>query len=67
MTIFRCSGSNAPEALVGWSSVNRLTGQGRWIAIALAGLTALGERTSQGQISERTPVLRRVDEWGLGS
>jgi hypothetical protein len=67
MTMFRASGSNAPEALVGWSSVNRLTGQGRWIAIALAGLTALGERTSQGQISERTSVLRRVDEWGLGT
>jgi len=58
---------NAPSALVGWCSVNRLTGQGRWIAIALAGLTALGESTFQGQISERTLLLRRVDEWGLGS
>jgi len=47
--------------------VNRLTGQGRRIAIALAGLTALGESTFQGQISERTLLLRRVDEWGLGS
>jgi hypothetical protein len=58
---------NAPRALVGWSSVNRLTGQGRRIAIALAGLTALGESTFQGQISERTLLPRRVDEWGLGS
>jgi hypothetical protein len=33
----------------------------------LAGLTALGERTSLGQIIERTPVLRRVDEWGRRS
>jgi hypothetical protein len=58
---------DAPRALVGWSSVNRLTGQGRWIAIAPAGLTALGERTSQGQNTEWTPLPRRVDEWGLGS
>jgi hypothetical protein len=27
-------------------------------------LTALGERTSLGQLIERSPVLRRVDEWG---
>jgi hypothetical protein len=60
------SGS-APRALVEWSSVNRLTDQGRWIAIAPAGLTALGERTSQGQNTEWTPPSRRVDEWGLGS
>ena len=58
---------STPETLVGWCSVNRLTGQGRRIAIALAGLTALGERTVQSQISEWTPLLRRVDEWGLGT
>jgi hypothetical protein len=67
MTMLGHSGPNVPEALVGWSSVNRLTGQGRRIAIALAGPTALGERNSLGQVSERTPVLRRVDEWGRGS
>jgi hypothetical protein len=68
MTMLGDSGSNALGALLGWSSVNRLTGKGRWIAIgALAGLTALGERTSLGQVIERTPVLRRVDEWGRGS
>jgi hypothetical protein len=45
--------------------VDRLTGRGRWLAIAaLAGLTALGEITSLGRIIERTPALRRVDEWG---
>ena len=60
------SGSNALGALVGWSSVDRLTGRGRWIAIgALAGLTALGERTSLGRLIERTPVLRTVDKWGV--
>jgi hypothetical protein len=65
MAMLGDSGSNALGALLGWSSVNRLTGRGRWIAIvALAGLTALGERTSLGQVIERTPVLRRVDEWG---
>lgn len=68
MTMLGDSGSNALGALLGWSSVNRITGKGRWIAIgALAGLTALGERTSLGQIIERTPVLRRVDKWGRGS
>jgi glycosyl transferase family 2 len=60
------SGSNALGALLGWSSVNRLTGwKGRWLTIGLlAGLTAIGERTSVGRVIERTPVLRRVDEWG---
>ena len=68
MAMLGDSGSNALGALLGWSSVNHFTGRGRWIAIALlAGLTALGERTSLGQIIERTPVLRRVDEWGRGS
>ena len=59
------AGSNALGALLGWSSVDRLTGRGRWIAIgALAGLTALGERTSLGRVIEQTPVLRGVDDWG---
>jgi hypothetical protein len=65
MAMLGDSGSNALGALLGWSSVNRLTGRGRWIAIAgLAGLTALGELTSLGRIIERTPVLRDIDEWG---
>ena len=68
MAMLGDSGSNALGALLGWSSVSRLTGRGRWFAIAaLAGLTALGERTSLGRIIERTPVLRHVDEWGRGS
>jgi hypothetical protein len=69
MAMLGDSGSNALGALLGWSSVNRFTGKrDRWLAIAaLAGLTALGERVSLGQVIERTPVLRRVDEWGRGS
>jgi len=47
--------------------VNRLTGPGRRNAIALAGLVALDEQAFQVQISEWTPALRRVDEWGPGS
>jgi hypothetical protein len=68
MAMLGDSGSNALGALLGWSSVSRLTGRGRWFAVgALAGLTALGECTSLGRIIERTPVLRQVDEWGRGS
>lgn len=65
MAMLGDGGSNALGALLGLHSVDRLTGRGRWYAIiALAGLTALGERTSLGRIIERTPGLRRVDEWG---
>jgi glycosyltransferase involved in cell wall biosynthesis len=69
MAMLGDSGSNALGALLGWSSVSRLTGaRARWLAIAaLAGLTVLGERTSLGRIIERTPVLRHADEWGRGS
>ena len=65
MAMLGDAGSNALGALLGWSSVNRFTGRGRYIAIgALAGLTLLGELTSLGRLIERTPVLRRIDEWG---
>ena len=65
MAMLGDSGSNALGALLGWSSVSRFTGRGRWIAVAgLAGLTALGEITSLGRIIERTPVLRILDAWG---
>ena len=65
MSMLGDAGSNALGALLGWNSVDRLTVRGRWIAVgALAGLTALGERTSLGRVIERTPVLRGVDEWG---
>jgi hypothetical protein len=58
-------GSNALGALVGLNSVDRLTGRGRWLAIAaLAGLTLFGERRSLGELIERTPGLADVDAWG---
>jgi hypothetical protein len=58
-------GANGLGAMLGLSSVSRLTGAGRWIAIsALAGLTLLGERRSLGELIERTPVLREFDAWG---
>jgi Glycosyl transferase family 2 len=56
------SGSNALGAMLGLSSVSRLTGTSRWLAIGtLAGLTLLGERRSLGELIERTPGLRTLD------
>ena len=65
MTMLGDAGSNALGALLGLSSVDRLTGRGRWLAIgALAGLTALGERTSLGTLIERTPGFAHLDRLG---
>jgi len=65
MTMLGDAGANGLGAMLGWSSVNRFTGRGRWVAIgALAGLTLLGERRSLGELIERTPVLRELDAWG---
>jgi len=59
------SGSNALGAMLGLSSVSRLTGKSLWLAIgALAGLTLLGERRSLGELIERTPGLCTVDRLG---
>jgi len=59
------SGSNALGAMLGLSSVSRLTGTSRWLAIgALGGLTLLGERHSLGELIERTPGLRTLDSLG---
>ena len=59
------AGSNALGAMLGLSSVSRLTGTSRWLAIgALAGLTLLGERRSLGELIERTPGLRTLDLLG---
>ena len=59
------SGSNALGAMLGLSSVSRLTGTSRWLAIgALGGLTLLGERRSLGELIERTPGLRWLDSLG---
>lgn len=59
------SGSNALGALLGLSSVSRLTGRGQVLAIgALAALNLLGERSSLGAAIERTPFLSAVDRIG---
>jgi Glycosyl transferase family 2 len=64
-TMLGDAGSNALGALLGLSSVDRLTGRGRWLAIgALAGLTTLGEMRSLGTLVERTPGLRELDRLG---
>ena len=65
MAMLGDSGANALGAMLGLSSVSKLTGRGRWAAIgALAGLTLLGETRSLGGLIERTPVLRELDALG---
>jgi hypothetical protein len=65
MAMLGDGGSNALGAMLGLSSVSRLTERGRWVAIgALAGLTLLGERRSLGELIERIPVLRELDALG---
>ena len=65
MAMLGDSGSNALGALLGLSSVDRLTGRGRWLAIgALAALNLLGERTSLNDTIERSPFLNAVDRLG---
>jgi Glycosyl transferase family 2 len=64
-TMLGDAGSNALGAMLGLSSVSRLTGRSRWLAIgALAGLTALGERRSLGSLIERTPFVSWLDRLG---
>jgi hypothetical protein len=51
--------------MLGLSSVDRLTGRGRKLAIAgLAGLNLLGEMRSLGELIERAPVLSHLDRMG---
>jgi hypothetical protein len=65
MAMLGDSGANALGAMLGLSSVSKLTGRGRWAAIgALAGLTILGEKRSLGELIERTPGLRELDALG---
>ena len=64
-TMLGDAGSNALGAMLGLSSVDRLTGRSRWLAIgALVGLTLLGERRSLGALIERAPGLRTLDRLG---
>ena len=54
------AGSNALGAVLGFSSVELLTGRSRWSAIgALSLLTLIGERRSLGALIESTPVASR--------
>jgi hypothetical protein len=65
MTMLGDAGANGLGALLGLNSVSRLTGRGRWTAIAaLTGLTVLGERRSLGRLIEETPGLRTLDRLG---
>jgi Glycosyl transferase family 2 len=65
MAMLGDGGSNALGAVLGLSSVRRLTGARRIGAIgALAALTLLGERRSLGKAIESTPVLRTLDSLG---
>ena len=65
MTMLGDAGANALGALLGYGSVGKLTARGQLFAIAaLAGLTALGEARSLGDLIERTPVLARLDRLG---
>jgi hypothetical protein len=58
-------GANALGAMLGLSSVGRLTEKGRWAAVgALAALTILGEKRSLGSTIERTPLVRDLDALG---
>ena len=68
MAMLGDAGANTLGALLGLSSVRRLTGRSRWLAIgALAGLNLLGEQRSLGDLIERTPGLREIDRWGRPS
>jgi Glycosyl transferase family 2 len=65
MAMLGDSGSNALGALLGLSSVDRLTGRSRWLAIgALAGLNLLGERTSFNDAIERSRFFDALDRLG---
>ena len=64
-TMLGDAGSNALGAMLGLSSVSRLTDRGRWLAIgSLAALTLLGERRSLGELIERSPGLSSLDALG---
>ena len=65
MAMLGDAGSNALGAVLGFSSVEKLTGRRRWGAIgALSLLTLVGERRSLGAVIESTPVLRDLDRLG---
>jgi hypothetical protein len=59
------AGSNAFGAMLGFKSVGRFHGRGRWAAVAgVVALNVIGERRSLGGLIERTPGLSQVDRMG---
>jgi len=59
------AGSNALGALLGFRSVDRFRGWGRWAAVAgVVALNTAGERRSLGELIERTPGLAELDRLG---
>jgi hypothetical protein len=59
------AGSNALGAMVGFKSVERIRGRGRWATVAgVVALNLLGERRSFGELIERTPLLSQLDRAG---
>jgi len=59
------AGSNALGAMLGFKSVGRFRGWGRWAAVAgVVALNVIGERRSLGDVIERTPVLYEIDSAG---
>ncbi len=65
MAMLGDAGSNALGSVLGFSSVERLTGFRRWSAIGALGLLTLaGEHRSLGAAVEATPLLRDLDRFG---
>jgi hypothetical protein len=59
------AGSNALGALLGFKSVGRFRGWGRWAAVAgVVALNVVGERRSLGALIERTPGISQLDRLG---
>jgi hypothetical protein len=59
------AGSNALGAMLGFKSVDRIHGWGRWAAVAgIVALNVAGERRSLGALIERTPYLSDIDRLG---
>ncbi len=59
------AGSNALGALLGFKSVDRFRGWGRFAALAgVVVLNIVGERRSLGELIERTPGVSKLDRMG---
>jgi hypothetical protein len=59
------AGSNAFGAMLGFKSVDRFHGWGRWAVVAgVVALNVAGERRSLGELIERTPGLAKLDRMG---